>query len=167
MTKDENDDADHAEVKASSSETKSVAEGKSGAAKQGASGKEGDEKAAPDAAARDAHGAPKPSAQEHGAHAAGGHGHTVNRKEVWTIFVILFVLTVLEVALAQLPGISRKLMVVGLVGLAVTKAACVGLYYMHLKNETRSLRLTVALPLVAPPVYALVLIAEAAWRFTG
>jgi caa(3)-type oxidase subunit IV len=58
-------------------------------------------------------------------------------------------------------------MAVGLIGLAVTKAACVGLYYMHLKHETRALRLTVALPLAAPPFYALVLIGEAAWRFKG
>jgi cytochrome c oxidase subunit IV len=164
MAKNEKDEAEHADeadAKATAPAKKSGAEKKSG-------GKASDKKPDPKAAARDAHEAPKADAKEaHGAHAAGGHGHTVNRKEVWTIFVVLFVLTVLEVALAQIPGISHTLMALGLIGLAVTKAACVGLYYMHLKNETRALRLTVALPLAAPPFYALVLIAEAAWRFTG
>ena len=43
-------------------------------------------------------------------------------------------------------------------------AAIVGLFYMHLKHETRILKLTVAIPMATPMVYALVLIAEAAWR---
>ena len=69
-----------------------------------------------------------------------------------------------KVAVAQIPGISKTLMALALIGLAVTKAACVGLYYMHLKHETRILRLTVAIPLATPAFYALVLISEAAWR---
>jgi len=40
----------------------------------------------------------------------------------------------------------------------------VGLYYMHLKYETRVLKLTIAIPLATPAFYALVLIAESAWR---
>ena len=95
-----------------------------------------------------------------------GHEHKPNRREYAVIFVVLFVLTVLEVAVAQLPGISHTLMGIALVGLALTKAACVGLFYMHLKHETKVLRAYVALPFAAPAVYALVLIAEAAWRLT-
>ena len=53
-----------------------------------------------------------------------------------------------------------------LVSMALTKAAFVGLFYMHLKQETKFLKLTVALPLAAPTIYALVLISEAAWRLT-
>jgi cytochrome c oxidase subunit 4 len=98
-------------------------------------------------------------------HHAAGH-HKPNRKEYLVIFVVLFVLTVLEVAVAQVPGISKNMMALALVALAVTKAAFVGLYYMHLKHETRILKLTVAIPLATPAVYALVLIAEAAWRLT-
>jgi len=79
------------------------------------------------------------------------------------IFVILAVLTLLEVVLAQI-GINKTLLGVALVGLALTKAAIVGLYYMHLKSETRILKLTVALPLAAPTLYAVVLMVEAAWR---
>ena len=99
------------------------------------------------------------------AHAPGAaHGHKPNITEYMVIFAVLTALTVLEVVIAQIPGISRKLLAVALVGLAVTKAGIVGLYYMHLKSETRVLKLTVALPLAAPTIYALVLMAEAAWR---
>ena len=66
----------------------------------------------------------------------------------------------------RIPGINHSLMALALVSLALTKAAIVGLYYMHLKHETRILKLTVAIPVAAPAVYALVLISEAAWRLT-
>jgi len=100
------------------------------------------------------------------AHAIPHGHHAPNRKEYWKIFVVLFVLTVIEVAVAQIPGIGKTMLVIALVGLAVTKAACVAFFYMHLKHETRVLRYYVALPFAAPAVYALVLIAEAAWRLT-
>jgi cytochrome c oxidase subunit 4 len=101
------------------------------------------------------------------AHAALPHGHHApDRKEYWKIFVVLFVLTVIEVGVAQVPGISKTLLVIALVGLAIAKAACVAFFYMHLKHETRVLRAYVAIPFAAPAVYALVLIAEAAWRLT-
>lgn len=101
------------------------------------------------------------------AHAPGAaHGHQPNIKEYLVIFAVLTVLTVLEVVIAQVPGISKKLLAIALVGLALSKAGIVGLYYMHLKSETRVLKLTVALPLAAPTIYAIVLMAEAAWRLT-
>lgn len=43
-------------------------------------------------------------------------------------------------------------------------AVCVALFYMHLKHETRFLKITVAIPLAMPALYAVVLIAEAMWR---
>ncbi len=88
----------------------------------------------------------------------------VNRKEYFVIFVLLFVLTILEVGLAYVPGIAKPLMVSGLILLAVVKATLVGLFYMHLKHETRVLKLTVLIPMLTPAVYAVVLIAEASWR---
>lgn len=87
----------------------------------------------------------------------------VNRKEYWFIFGWLFFLTVLEVAVAQIP-IDKKLMISSLVALALAKAALVGLFYMHLKHETNFMKLTVAIPLSIPAIYAVVLISEAAWR---
>jgi cytochrome c oxidase subunit 4 len=88
----------------------------------------------------------------------------VNRKEYWSIFGALTVLTALEVGLVYVPGIAKGLMVLGLVMLAVVKAALVGLFFMHLRHETRGLRLTVAIPLATPAVYAIVLIADAVAR---
>jgi cytochrome c oxidase subunit IV len=116
-------------------------------------------------AREEAHGEDKPEAAGgHGVGHGAGQGHKVDRREYWIIFGVLFALTVLEVGVAQIPGISRGLMALALIGLAVTKAACVGLFYMHLKHETKILKLTVALPFAAPAVYALVLIGDAAWR---
>jgi len=88
----------------------------------------------------------------------------VNRKQYMVIFLVLFVLTVLELAVVKMPGIGRTNMIIALIALAVTKAAFVGLYYMHLKYETKILKLTIAIPLATPAFYALILIAEAAWR---
>jgi caa(3)-type oxidase subunit IV len=91
----------------------------------------------------------------------------VSRKEYAVIFVALTVLTVLEVGIVYLPGISKVSLVTALCGLALAKAALVGLFYMHLRYETRVMQLTVAIPLATPVLYAFVLIAEAAWRLLG
>jgi caa(3)-type oxidase subunit IV len=110
----------------------------------------------------------KDPAHAHGP-GAGAHAvrhHAPNRKEYMVIFLVLFVLTVLEVAVAQVPGISKTLLALALVSMAIAKAAFVGLYYMHLKHETNVMKLTVAIPLATPAVYAIVLIAEATWRLT-
>ncbi len=95
------------------------------------------------------------------------HEHKPNIREYIIIFFVLTLLTALEVGIAQPSlGISKNLMRLGLVGLALTKAAIVGLYYMHMKHETRVMKLTVVLPMAAPTIYAIVLITEAAWRLT-
>jgi cytochrome c oxidase subunit IV len=90
---------------------------------------------------------------------AGGH----SKKEYFVVFVVLTVLTAIEVAIKYL-SISRSAMVTGLIGLALSKAVCVALFYMHLKSETRSLKLVVALPMAFPVLYACVLVAEAIYR---
>jgi caa(3)-type oxidase subunit IV len=101
----------------------------------------------------------------HGGHgASAAHGHKPNIREYMVIFVVLAALTVLEVGVAKVPGVAKVLMSLALVGLALTKAAIVALFYMHLKHETKVLKFTVALPMAAPTIYALVLISEAAWR---
>jgi caa(3)-type oxidase subunit IV len=105
------------------------------------------------------------------AHAAGAHGdahaHKPNIREYMVIFVVLAVLTVVEVAVTRPElHIPHGPMTLALVGLALTKAAIVALYYMHLNHETKVLKMTVALPMAAPTIYALVLISEAAWRLT-
>jgi len=105
-------------------------------------------------------------ADAHGADAHGAQAHAPNYREYFMVFIVLAVLTALEVAVTKVPGINRHLMDVALVGMALTKASFVGLFYMHLKHETKFLKLTVVLPMAAPTIYALVLISEAAWRLT-
>jgi cytochrome c oxidase subunit IV len=102
-------------------------------------------------------------AHEHHGDTHGHHAHKPNRKEYWVIFLVLFVLTVIEVGITYL-GLGKSQLVWMLVFLAVSKAAIVALFYMHLKHETRGLKLTIAIPLSLPGIYALVLIAETASR---
>lgn len=91
-------------------------------------------------------------------------GHHVDRREYWIIFVALTILTAIEVGVVYIPGISKTLLAIALVGLAVAKAGIVGLFYMHLKHETKILQWSIAIPMAMPGLYALVLMAEATWR---
>src|SRR5262245_14541196 len=87
----------------------------------------------------------------------------VNRKEYWMIFGALFALTILEVGVVYM-GIAKTPLFIALSGLALVKASLVGLFFMHLKHETQILRRSVAIPMSIPAFYALILIAEGAWR---
>ena len=87
-----------------------------------------------------------------------------SRREYAAVFVGLVALTAIEVGVVRLPGIGHRATVLALVGLAAVKAALIGLVFMHLRYETRILKGTVFLPLLAPVIYALALMADAAWR---
>jgi len=80
------------------------------------------------------------------------------------VVATLAVITLVELGVARTAAISRAAAVVALVLLAVAKAALIGLFFMHLRLETRILRLTVLVPLLAPAAYGLVLMADAFWR---
>jgi caa(3)-type oxidase subunit IV len=95
--------------------------------------------------------------------ATGATIHTEPR-EVLTVFGGLLVLLLVEVGLVKTPGIARGAVTLALLSLAVTKAVLIGFFFMHLKHETRVLRLTVLAPLALPAVYALALMADAVWR---
>jgi cytochrome c oxidase subunit IV len=97
----------------------------------------------------------------HGESAPPGATH---RGQYLVIFVVLAVLTVVELGVALAPGIPKRAVVVALVSVAVSKAALIALFYMHLRFETRIMRVTVFGPLVAPAVYGVLLIAETTWR---
>ncbi len=88
----------------------------------------------------------------------------VSRKQYLMVFAALTILTVLEVGIVYIPGISKFGLGSALVLLAVAKAWTVGWFFMHLNHETRHLKLTVALPFFFPAIYAFGLIAEATWR---
>ncbi len=85
-----------------------------------------------------------------------------SKKEYYVIFVLLTVLTGIEVWIAK--GTVGNTKIIGLIGLAVSKAALVAIFFMHLKSETRSLKTIVAVPLAFPFLYAVVLIAESIAR---
>ena len=63
------------------------------------------------------------------------------------VFWWLLALTVLEVGVIFLP-IARLLVGILLVGLALSKASLVAMYFMHLKFERRTLGLVAITPLV-------------------
>lgn len=63
------------------------------------------------------------------------------------IFLALFALTIVEIFAANLP-LSKQLIVVILVGLAIVKAALVGMFYMHLKFEKVLLTVIALSPLI-------------------
>lgn len=101
---------------------------------------------------------------EHATAEASGQPVAMRRTQYVVVFAVLGALTLVELGVARSHGIPRTAAVVALVALAVSKAALIALFYMHLRFETRILRLTVLGPLVAPAVYGLVLIAETSWR---
>jgi len=85
------------------------------------------------------------------------HDH---RKDYIRIFFALLVLTIVEVGITFLK-IDRRVFVALMIGLALTKAALVGLYFMHLKYEKRGLLWLAAIPLPLAGLYAVVLMADA------
>jgi caa(3)-type oxidase subunit IV len=89
----------------------------------------------------------------------------IEPREVLAVFGGLLIILLIEVALVRSTGIPRGTVRLTLLALAGTKAVLIGFFFMHLKHETRVLRLIVLGPLAVPPVYALVLMADAAWRF--
>jgi cytochrome c oxidase subunit 4 len=94
---------------------------------------------------------------------AHGPAHASRARQYLIIFFVLFLLTLIEVGVAYVQGHKVEVVVV-LFALALVKAACVALFFMHLKWETRVLRATVVVPMAFPVLYALILISEAAWR---
>lgn len=85
------------------------------------------------------------------------------RSPALVTFAVLLGLTALEVAVSQVGGHHREV-VAALIGLASVQGLVQLLYFMHLRWETKMLRLYIMLPLSLPVVYALVLIADGIWR---
>jgi caa(3)-type oxidase subunit IV len=83
------------------------------------------------------------------------------RREYFMVLIVLSVLTVAEIGVASLK-MDRRVMAVLLIGMALTKAAFVGLYYMHLKHEKRGLLWMAAIPLPLAGLYAAVLMLDGA-----
>jgi cytochrome c oxidase subunit 4 len=97
---------------------------------------------------------------DHGHHET--HAHKSHTKEYIAVFFILTILTIVEL---MIPGLNTPYhyKAAGLIGLAFGKACIVAYFYMHLKEETRWLKLIAAVPLTAV-IYAVGLILESAYR---
>lgn len=87
--------------------------------------------------------------------ASNAHSHTNYIK----IFVILTVLTVVEVAVTFL-GLPRAVLAAVLVILAVWKAALVALHFMHLKMEKKTLTIIALVPFVLCVFFSLMLLPD-------
>ena len=80
-------------------------------------------------------------------------GGVSRARQYLIIFFVLFLLTVIEVAVAYVQGHKTEV-VVALFALAVVKAACVALFFMHLKNASEKLLKLV----VASTIFFLILL---------
>ena len=87
--------------------------------------------------------------------------HASHKRDYFRIFWVLLVLTLVEVGVSYLK-MDKRLMSAIMIALALSKAAFVGLYYMHLKYEKRSLLWLAALPLPLAGFYAVYLMLDAA-----
>jgi caa(3)-type oxidase subunit IV len=94
---------------------------------------------------------------------AEAHVHKSHKKGYIAIFVILAVLTAIEIWVADVPGISKFGKGSSLTLLAVGKAFLVAYYYMHLNEETKWMKFIAAVPIMAG-VYATVLCLEAIYK---
>lgn len=65
------------------------------------------------------------------------------------VFLVLTIVTMIEVALALVPGIPHESVVPALLALSFVKASLVALYYMHLRYEK--------------PIYGFIFVAPAAF----
>jgi len=91
------------------------------------------------------------------------HPHIASKGEIFKVFGVLVVLTAIELGVVYLP-IRKWMVVTALILLALSKAYTVAMYYMHLKAETKIMKFMIYLPILAPALYAGVLMAEAVFR---
>jgi cytochrome c oxidase subunit 4 len=75
------------------------------------------------------------------------------------VFGGLAALTAIEVAVAFM-GFERNVTVMILIGLAVWKALLVAMYFMHLKWETRALKILAAAPFLPAAIMIVVVLME-------
>lgn len=89
-------------------------------------------------------------------HQAQHHSH---KKLYLIVFVALTVLTLIELWIPSIKGLSSFAKGSSLTGLAVGKAFLVAYIYMHLNQETKWLKFIAAIP-IAAAIYALVVCLE-------
>lgn len=78
----------------------------------------------------------------------------------WGVWLALLILTIIELAVARAP-VPKFIMVFSLCALALTKAALVAAYFMHLKFEKYALVLIVLSPLLLSAILYVGLVPDA------
>ena len=92
--------------------------------------------------------------------AVGGQAvHAHPKPNYMLVWVILFVLTLVEVGVAFV-GLSKTFTILALIALAIWKAVLVALYYMHLRYEPKRLRLLVLSPLPLAVILVIAVLTE-------
>lgn len=79
------------------------------------------------------------------------------------IWVMLALLTVFEIGVAFFQSWSKLTIILILVFLAVWKALLVALYYMHLRFESRRLKILAIAPLPLAVILVMAVITEYVW----
>ncbi len=81
----------------------------------------------------------------------------------YLIWLVLFVLTVLEVLVAFMSTLPRNVLILVLVGMAIWKALLVAMYYMHLRWERTRLIVLAAVPIPLAFILVLAVLTEYVW----
>jgi cytochrome c oxidase subunit 4 len=79
------------------------------------------------------------------------------------IFIMLAVLTAAELGVAFVSGMSRSMLLLVLLVLAVWKALLVALYFMHLRFESNRVRILAVAPLPLAVIMVVAVITEYIW----
>ena len=88
---------------------------------------------------------------------------TKDQKGYVGVFIVLCVLTALELAIPELQNVSYAIKASSLILLAIGKAFVVAYFYMHLNHEKGWLKFIAAIPISAG-LYAMVVILESMYR---
>lgn len=78
----------------------------------------------------------------------------------YLVWLFLAILTLAEVGVAFISGMSKQVLIVVLLAMAVWKALLVALYYMHLRMEPKRLWLVAAAPLPLALIFVAIVLLE-------
>ena len=97
------------------------------------------------------------------------HAHLAGlaaRKKIWVVFTFLSILTILEfvIAFTMERGFGRNTI---FIVMTVIKAGGIVAYFMHMKDEVRSLMLAVLLPLLFLGWFIIAMLNEGSWYVNG
>jgi cytochrome c oxidase subunit 4/cytochrome o ubiquinol oxidase operon protein cyoD len=74
------------------------------------------------------------------------HSHSESTRFYWIVAAVLAVITIVEVLVTLIPGISHLLLLVLLLAMAVVKGAGVVMFFMHLRGDARVFQLLFIAP---------------------